>query len=372
MYFAKLFSRFVGKSHAQRSSRRGPRPTRPVVEQLEDRRLLAAMADLTAFRPVTDYIDYRQFKVPEAAETEARLGPGIRINGDDDNANGQPDFYDSSTPAAGDNDLVRVDVAGAGTSLSVSWTGPLLVWTSATKGASVAMGSQVTVGESLWVEYASTVQTVGATLTLLASDGVNNATDSVAFHSFQSVIIAIGGNTQDPQNFGDSRLGTFTMAGKLYEQGYDVHLFAHNQISKTGTGAAYNEVASAVLKRGVTNVAVYGYSWGGGATYELSAGLKANAALQGKFELRYTAYVDGIRHGSISSETRLPVNSTYHDNFYQRKDWLLKGNSVRGAQLNLNVTSTTWGKSLVHTTVDDNAVLQDTLVNRLTTRLNVA
>ena len=107
---------------------------------------------------------------------------------------------------------------------------------------------------------------------------------------------------------------------------------------------------------------------GGDATYELSVGLKNNTAIAGQYQLQYTAYVDGIRHNLLSAERRLPVNTKYHDNVYQRKDWLLKGDSVTGAN-NVNVTNTTWGKNLVHTTIDDNLTLQNTLVNNLMTRV---
>jgi hypothetical protein len=40
----------------------------------------------------------------------------------------------------------------------------------------------------------------------------------------------------------------------------------------------------------------------------------------------------------------------YADNVYQRHDWLLRDNYVAGAN-NLNVSTTTWGQTLVHTTI---------------------
>ena len=124
-----------------------------------------------------------------------------------------------------------------------------------------------------------------------------------------------------------------------------------------------------MVSRNVNYVAILGYSWGAGATYELAAGLSADPQLIGQYELKYTAYVDGIRHDSFfTAERRKPVATQYHDNIYQRRDWLLKGDSVTGAN-NLNVTSTSWGKSLVHTTIDDNSTVQLTLVTNLTTRL---
>jgi hypothetical protein len=362
---------FRGKRRGESARRKGPTRQRPqlTVERLEDRTLMA-MADLVAFRPVTPYINYANYPVAASVESDPKLGPGIRINGDDDNANGNPDYSDAGPTAVADNDLVRVDVAGSGTSLNVSWTGPLAVYTSATKTAQLAFGAAVSAGQQLWVEYASQTHTIGtsAELTLTAIEDATAAVDSVVFHSFQSLVVAIGGNSQNPANFGDSRLGIFTVGGTLYQRGYDVQLFSHDKVNSLGQGAALNEVACGVLNRNVNYVAILGYSWGAGATYELAAGLKADARLTGQYELKYTAYVDGIRHYTLSAERRLPALTRYHDNIYQRRDWLLRGDSVTGAA-NLNVTNTTWGRLLVHTTIDDNSIVQQTLVNNLTTRV---
>lgn len=361
--------------HPLRSLLRSPanpprsRPTSRVLrlERLEDRNLMAADANLVAYRPQTDYINYALHPVADAIETDPSHGPGIRINGDDDNANKIADYLDTTTAAAGDNDLVRVDALGTGTSLAVSWTGPLALWTSVTKSAPITNGSTIAAGQSLWVEYTSQTQSVGSNtaLTLTATDGTTTAMDSVVFHSFESVVIAIGGNSQDPRKIGDPNLGAFNMAGTLYDQGYDVHTYAHSQVLSTGKGAAYDEVVSAVLNRNVDNVAIFGYSWGGGATYDLSKALSTNTALApAGYKLQFTAYVDGIRHGALSSETRLPVGTAYHDNYFQRRDFLLKGNTVTGAH-NTNLTQTTWGSKLVHTTIDDSPTLQGLLVSNL-------
>lgn len=345
------------------------------AEQLELRTLLAATADLVAWRPVNQYIDYSAFTVPEAVETDPRLGPGIRINGDDDNRNGKADYLDKTRLTAADNDLVRLEARGTGTSLVVSWTGPLVLWTSATKSAAVQQGQTVSSGQTLWAEYVSSTHTTGSatSVQLTATDataaGTSTATDTVVFHSFQSIVVAIGGNTQDPARVGDSTLGTFTMGRTLYQQGYDVHLFAHGAVQSTGRGAVYDEIVSAVTKRNVDYVGIFGYSWGGGATRDLANALKGTTSLAAAgYRLQYTAYVDGIRHNSISAETRLPPGTAYHDNFYQRKDTLLKGNSVAGAT-NINVTQTTWGRQLVHTTIDDNATLQQALIGKLMSRM---
>jgi hypothetical protein len=268
-----------------------------------------------------------------------------------------------------------VDATGTGTAISVSWTGPLAVWTTPTKAAAVTNGNQISAGQSLWVEYASQTHTLGssASLTLTVTETPTSpaATDTVVFHSFQSLVIAIGGNQQDPRQFGDPRLGIYTMAGTLYDKGYDVRLYAYGQVQSNGRGVAYNEVVSSVLSRNVDNVAIMGYSWGAGATYQLATALNATTTLApAGYKLQYTAYIDGIRRNSLSAESRYPTASQYHDNYYQRKDFLIKGNTVAKAN-NVNVTLTTWGKGLVHTTLDDNATLQSLLVNKLMTRVIV-
>lgn len=371
---AKFLKRLATERRSRKSFASGLR--RASIERLESRELMAADANLIAYRPVTNHINYARYAVSEAVETDPYRGPGIRINGDDDNQNGVADYSDASTAAGGDNDLVRVDVQGNGTSFAVSWNGPLALWTTPTKSAPILNGGLVNANQNLWLEYVSQIHSTGtsASLMLTVNDTISQtaATDQLVFHSFRSVVIAIGGRDQNPSNFGDSRLGTFTMGGTLYSQGYDVQLFSHEQVGDNGLGAAYDEVVSAVLKRNADDVAIYGYSWGGGATYNLTVALNANAALApAGYRLAYTAYVDAFRRSSflgLSAETRKPVATAFHDNFYQRKDWLLKGSSVFGAY-NINVTNTTWGKNLSHTSIDDNATLQSLLVNNLMTRV---
>jgi len=318
------------------------RSRKMAIEALEARTLLAAVANLTAFRPVTDFINNAQYPVAEVQETSPTLGPGIRYNGDDDNANGVADALDAAATTA-ENDLVRLDVNASGGSFSLAWSSGLQLWTTSTKSQAVIAGQAYPEGQvTWWVEDVSSTPLLAASVVLTVGQGTDTAQDEVDFHSFRSDVIAIGGNQQNPANVGDPRLGVSTIGLTLYQQGYDVHLYSYDKVASNGQGAAFNEVKSAVLKRGVSDIAIVGYSWGGGSTYQLAAGLNSDAALKGRYQLQYTAYIDGIRQCSISSETRLPTGTLYHDNLYQRKDFLIKGNSVSGA-VNVNVTTTTWG-----------------------------
>src|SRR5215203_4713052 len=120
MKLDRLLAALGRRSSALRSYGLANKSRRLLVESLEDRSLMA-VADLIAYRPVTDYIDYSLHRVPDSVEncytfgpTCNALGPGIRVNGDDDNGNQVPDFLDSTTGASGDNDLVRVDATGSG------------------------------------------------------------------------------------------------------------------------------------------------------------------------------------------------------------------------------------------------------------------
>jgi len=361
---------------SRNGSSRRPRARRSIaacrpVQQLEMRCLMSATANLQAYRPVTQHIDSSAFPISEADEASATLGAGIRVNGDDDNGNGRADYLDLSPLSSADNDLVRVDVVGEGTSFVVSWTGTLAVWTSPMKEAAVINGASVGNGQSLWVEYVSQIHSVGTStqLELEVSDGTNVATDTVVFHSFQSVVLAIAGNTQEPSRFGDPTLGVYTIAGELYSQGYDVQVYAHYEVLKTGKGKIYDDVVSGVLSRNVNSVAIIGYSWGAGAAYNLSNALKKTKTLApAGYRLTYTASIDGIKHRSIGAETRKPVGTAYHDNVYQRKDFLPRGNKVSEAQ-NLNVTLTSWGVNLRHVTIDDHPTVQELLVTNLRARV---
>src|SRR5262245_57711804 len=245
-----------GRSKYRNRPRRAETKSRLCVERLEARELLAA--DLTAYRPVTDYINYLNYPVAEAVETDIASGPGIRINGDNDGVN--------------ENDLVRVDV-DVDVSGDLTWTSTTLaVWTTANKQAGTNIQpSTLTSDQTLWVEYVGTSHTADAddaTVTLSAG----GESDTVVFHTFRGDVLAIGGNQQDPLNYvnpdilNNSQLGLYKTAGMLYTQGYDVHLYSYSQVSATastiGKGAAYDEVASAITNRQVTDVAIVGYSWG--------------------------------------------------------------------------------------------------------------
>jgi hypothetical protein len=188
--------------------------------------------------------------------------------------------------------------------------------------------------------------TAEAFLELYAKDnttGVTKPLDTVRFYPFNSIVIAFVGEFQSPA---DPDSGMHETATGLHESGYDVQLFDEGDVGWDGLPyesywAAYNAAQYA----GVDQVALIGYSHGGGAVYTLAERLQ-NDPPPG-MTLAFTAYIDAIRNGSTIAETRLPLpGNQYHHNQYQNTqdpDWWnfsndgVSGEAVPGAGYNDNV-----------------------------------
>jgi hypothetical protein len=287
----------------------------------------------------------------------------IRFNGDDDDNDGMADYRDNNG-VAGEDDLVRIDLqfgvqqppAGIDYYLKRS-AGVLQVWTGPAKPGNGLFGNnvnevKVNFGQggtaTLWVEWiGDQQQPVNAVLTFEARNAngqVVGQSDSLTFYRFQTTVIVIGGFGQELR-FGDNQganrgQGIFAVGSEMYrEMGYDVLMFAESEQepgigndSLRGRGLAYREVVEAISKRQVRHVVAIGFSYGGGAVYNLLWRLQqlyfGNLEPFGEnplgygYSVPYSAYVDAIVHGSntAQAETRLPVPSNYHVNIYQRID----------------------------------------------------
>lgn len=109
--------------------------------------------------------------------------------------------------------------------------------------------------------------------------------------------------------------------------------FGHvNNDDENSGGRAYDQLNTWRLARldiGLPlNLAIVGYSWGGGATYLLAKRLSENSrtgSAPDQWKLEYTAYFDAFRRGSFIRETRYPNQTRYHTNQY-----LLDGNLRSG------------------------------------------
>lgn len=331
------------------------------------------LLEMAVFRPVTGTsgAPFQRWQVPESEESSP--GAGIRVNGDDDDVDGVPDRDDIGVN--GENDLVEVvltvDPPAAPPGYEYVLTRGNLnirVWNEPTRNTELLFA-----GNSALLSFASSTRTVWvenpnggeADLEFAARatpGGAVVAADQIHFFPFSSVVIALGGENQVPADppLEPTNHGTFQLAITLYRiDGYDVHMYDEDVVPSSGAGAAYNEVVSAIQRRAVTHVAIYGYSHGGGSTNDLARRLDTNRASIGAFSLDFTGYVDGVDNDSdfdIDPETALPPTTGYHANYYQHPGCSfpqLCGGPIAGADLNVNVTATPWGSSLTHFTIDD-------------------
>ncbi|MCS7161464.1 MAG: hypothetical protein RMJ19_13405 [Gemmatales bacterium] len=369
--------------------------------------------------------------MPEQLEDHPGLGVGIRFNGDDDDNDGVPDFRDNNG-VAGENDLIRIDLDFGAPKPPPGVTyylrrdsAAIEVWQGVTKQQRVNFGNNEAVirweanqennevhirlqanqgnagVQTYFVEWVSNqAQPLTATLTFEARMGNQViSSDTVRFYRFQTIVIVIGGFTQnytmDREEAVKESTGIYIVARELYDSGYDVHAYRENDQDSgynllgrfnpadVGRGSAYSNVVRFLQHHNTNQIVIIGYSYGGGATHNLAWRLRQRQQgalaqnreppLAQQFTIPFTAYVDAIVHGTrnAQSETRLPPNSQYHVNLYQRIDRTvvqalgitegIRGASVQGAQVDHDVNDPRhgYGQNITHTMIDDNlAVLQ--------------
>lgn len=123
----------------------------------------------------------------------------------------------------------------------------------------------------------------------------------------------------------------------------------------------FDEIRNSINKQMYTEVAIIGYSHGGGSVYDLSLLLKEEStppfgSIIQPFTISMTSYVDAIETESIFAETRRPEMSEYHLNQYQQDTGITGGNlngdhtmDLEDSDDEVNVS----GLGLVHGTIDD-------------------
>ncbi len=326
---------------------------------------------ITAFRPTTEGQGYghpfQRWAVPEGQEESP--GAGIRVNGNNDN-----------------NNLVEVEVnaplavsSGFGYVLKRS-SSSIKVWTSQNKTSLIlgandeAVLSIVTSPISLWVENPAGGE---ADLEIQAKmdSGTIIGSDKVHFYPFSSVVVLFVGENQTPSDPPAIGGGISALGLSLYLSGYDVHVYDEpdpQDIPNTEL-VALREIYDAFDYRSVSTVALIGYSHGGGSVYNVSFALS-----DGLYNLAFSAYIDAVAQplANIDPETRRPVFSAFHVNYYQvadASDLFLDGAptiplnpGVDGFELNLDAS----GNTESHISIDDSQIVQQGIRTRFFQHVN--
>lgn len=298
--------------------------------ELKDKvHMVVVSGGLVAYRPqitTGDYVRHELFgeqAVDGDDETSNTLGPGIRLNG----LNDQDQSYE--------DDLIMIRIGDMDTSNGSfrlrRGSTALRVFDNPDATGEIAFTGSTSVAKQLlhgagtfWVTWDSLMH---GTADLELLDAVTNQViDTVTFHTFQSQVIMIMGFTQDAQDGTVSGPGTEASAETLYKQGYDVHLYEWHEQQDASNFIEWKELPeeelqTAITDRNIEQFVMMGYSYGGGTVYDLAAEI-ANQTWSNGAEFALSVYVDAIVDASpvATPEDRKPSGSLAHANYYQTLD----------------------------------------------------
>ncbi|MEX2169778.1 MAG: fibronectin type III domain-containing protein [Pirellulales bacterium] len=366
----------------------------------------ANQSNLTAHRPqaihdpnnLVDAPIYDTFPkrpVRDQDETSNTLGPGIRINYDDDDNDGAEDRVQGGIEIPEENDLIEVKVdrlPGTG-DLVLVFGSRLALWENHDKETSVPLDATLTQTEPLmfvndtvtvfveWVDFNHGFDNLS-----LVDPATMMTLDTIRFHSFRSIIVAFGGDGQsptdtdgdgsigDPVQGGPNREGIFDIAQTMYNEGWDV--LAFNEVEETlGADVPSTEILNAHDRRFVERHAVIGYSHGGGATHDLIEDLDD---IDDPFT-HIGVFLDAVDQGGLFAENDWPNIAIYLLNIYQEIPFQLGGADIDDGEVEIgaaleeiNVTvEPGWNNTLDHYSIDDDPQVQQLIRMRLQQRLMI-
>jgi hypothetical protein len=191
------------------------------------------------------------------------------------------------------------------------------------------------------------------------SGGQDTKLIALPFRSFKSVVCALSGEDWDKPASAASQ-GIYKICEDLYLDGYNIHYF-----SESSEGRCKIEAKNQRDECGTNVLGIFGYSHGGGSTYNVALFLS---------QVNYSGYIDAIQNnfGNVNpfAEERYPTGSSYHVNYFQRNlplDVPLRGNKTQppGANVELDLTDTT-----THATIDGSSVVADGIKTTLKGKIN--
>ena len=368
--------------------------------------LNAVEFSMVPYTPQTTYID--PMAIPDGLWKVNNVG--IRRNTDYDNGGEVNDSLVSGV-CVSENDLIQVkldfDSSVPGVTYSILRdSSDLKFWKGATKaGGEYAFTNNECVLDSscyVWAEYASSGNATH-TLTLVARDSTTGETlytEEMVFRPFESVTCAFVGEFETAGNVNASPGINGWVVSQLLN-GYDVHVWddgydflydeygniiggnMNNDCSIFGEGRAFDEVVNAINNRGVTKVAIVGYSHGGGSVYHLAWRMYWDGLDPGfgytprpdsitkAYSLVFTSYIDAVPNNytaqgmlGLSLHSR-PLGSAFHTNQFQTNN-TPNGCSIPESDDNLDRTNLglTHSNENLALSIDTNEVVVNFLTDR--------
>jgi hypothetical protein len=201
-----------------------------------------------------------------------------------------------------------------------------------------------------------------------------------AHDEFDNHIVIVGGHSQK-QEWLNQGNGVGGIAKKLRENpqhDFAVHLYSEAEkganalIEWDGTGKAF-DLLNAAFDRGVKKFAIMGYSHGGGITYNMAQ--RIERPLGSIRILAFTGYIDAIKRtaqepGTANEETRLPKDTQWHTNYFQR-DGVPQSSHTVGANESTQVNETDGPnpERIKHTTIDKQPSIHNFIASRCATKI---
>jgi hypothetical protein len=257
-------------------------PENPADEPMNKKARLASV-EIKVYRPqeVQEAVTWnltRKQKVIPASEIEQKK-VGIRVNKD-------------GNDGGNENDLIEVEFASAvleGFDLVIKRTSPKLKVFGSKDGSNVILdNNEALVPESMkpprsyWVECSDDMPSGEIEFYIRPkSGGQDTKLKAIPFRSFKTVVGALSGEVWDNAASASSQ-GIYKICEDLYLDGYNIHYYPESSESDCKT-----ELKDQRDKCGVNKVGVFGYSHGGGSTYETTVFMG---------QVDYTGYIDAIRN----------------------------------------------------------------------------
>jgi hypothetical protein len=330
--------------------------------------LLLVPVQINAYRPqmVPGTVDLsstdpKQMIIPQSEVSGT--GVHIRVNGDSENTNLVKVTF--SSPA-----LKTMTGLTAGVQTS---SANLVVWSSSNKGTCVTSNNNqgtLTLDGSgnatIWVE-ATAAGGNDLTFPIMSGNTTIGTSGSLHFVNYDSFTEAFSGETNGVSGAAAAQ-GTFKVAQKLYLEGYNIAYYDVYFVDPVTGDPAYTELGNEIQLGSVKSVGVFGYSHGGGETYNICSLVNGARGTLGSFNIPFAGYIDAIQHVSSGAfdathnpfaETRYAPGSAFLWNYYERNTFWLRGNAVPGAGINLNVNTTSWGAALTHYSYNGSTAIPD-------------